>query len=185
MKTRFAPVSKKNDLFMALQPYAEHWAEWIDSHACFLSIRELVLIRVYQRTGSYATCADVLKSDIITVANDLLRIMSRLSLRLHEYRDWELLYFMEQYGVYKYKSETERFLKAPIYTLPVSQHLKTRLKLIGEGSIWHVLNKHSERALVEYWGAGSTTLHELKRALFKRNLGYLLNEHRYLSFDSS
>lgn len=81
MRTHFAPYNKKSDLSIALQPYAEHWAEWIDTHACFLSIRELLLIRVYQKTGSYAACADVLQSDIIKVANDLIRIMSRSTLR--------------------------------------------------------------------------------------------------------
>ncbi|MBS1635418.1 MAG: hypothetical protein JST26_05800 [Bacteroidetes bacterium] len=185
MKIKLGPVNKKKELAFALFPYNQYWDAWIASDACFLEKDEITLIEIYQKTGSYAICAEELGISFVRAANDLLDIISRLKLLQGDYLTWQDHFLQEKKGVVLYLSDRERFLFAPIVTLSLSHELKVFLKCLGIGTISELIKSYSFQELRSDKSLTEQTANELFKLLHKHRVTSSTQELEQVKLDST
>ncbi|MBS1635222.1 MAG: hypothetical protein JST26_04810 [Bacteroidetes bacterium] len=184
MKARFAPTKAWKELKTALLPYNTLFDEWVQSPACFLTVPEIVEINIYLKTRCYAAITEKLPVSIVTAANDILKIISKLNLRKDDYLTWKQHYLNCLRGKLVYVSEADQLLNAPALLQYFSPELKTKFKIMQVETLYDLLKEYSENDLLEYWDLDQKQLLEIKKSLLKFNLSYLLSEHSFQRIDS-
>lgn len=171
----YVSSSKKiKELIAALEPYAPVWQEWIESGGCFLSKKEIKLIKNYLTSGSHFKSASELNVSTITAASMLQKVQFRLFCNYSLFQNWLTEHLLENHGIVTYSSLQDRFLNSPLLFLPISHKLKFKLKSLSEYTLSDILAKYTENQLKTLCCLNPTLICELKHILIQNECLHLL-----------
>ncbi|MDQ3191437.1 MAG: hypothetical protein M3Q58_07585 [Bacteroidota bacterium] len=168
------PKKKVKELMEALEPYSALWSEWIESVACFLTYKEIIIIENYLRTGSYSASSMELSLSTGRAASILVKVQRRLRWNLRNYQSWMTDRLLEQHGIITYTSEVDRFLNVPISNTNIPYRLKRKLSNLSHDTMGELLNNYSLKEMKGYRCFGNQTICDLKETLKANNCLQLL-----------
>ncbi|MDQ3192195.1 MAG: hypothetical protein M3Q58_11440 [Bacteroidota bacterium] len=168
------PKKKVKELMEALEPYSALWPEWIESGACFLTQKEIVIIENYLRTGSHSASSLELNLSTGRAASILVKVKRRLCWNLKNYQGWLTERLLEQHGIITYTSEVDRFLNVPISNTNIPYRLKMKLSHLCNDTMGELLSNHTLEEMKGYRCFGNQTIYDLKETLKANNCLQLL-----------
>jgi hypothetical protein len=107
---------KRIKLERVLQPYSEHWSDWITNNACFLTDQEIIVIENFRRYNSHYPASEELNITTSRVSVIYNKALSRLSSEslYRRYHNWITDKMLAEVGINKYKDKKDEFLNMPI-----------------------------------------------------------------------
>lgn len=166
---------KKRELIDALAPYSDMWEEWIESGACFLNEKELMIIRNYLSSGSFQGVSEELNITQGTAATILKKSKQRLRWSYSKYQAWMTERLLEDHQIINYSSDVDRFLNSPLAHLKISHDLKNRLSLLGKQTIQEILSSYSVKDLMRFRLIGAKVINDFEELLKENNCLHLLS----------
>ncbi len=167
-------IKRVKELIALLEPYSTAWSEWIESGACFLSQREIIIIQNYLLTGSHFKSGSEFNISIITAASILNKSKLQLSWNYGKFLGWLTERLLERHGIITYESELDRFLNSPLIFVLIPWQLKVKLGYLCESTIGDILTKYSEDKIKRFWFLDKKSFKEFKTVLQQNNCLHLL-----------
>lgn len=152
------------------------WNEWTASPACFFSSKELTIINGFILTGSHHHASTILSISASRARSSFKRCKWLIKWAYPKFQKWITENLLEEYGVIRYESDTEKFLHSPIEHLPIDLPLKRKVVLLLSGTMHELLLEYSERDIKRVKGWGNKTFKEFKLLLEENNCLDLLKK---------
>lgn len=167
--TQKKPAKTVRALLLVIKPYSASWHEWIESGACFLNPKEIMIINNYLVTGSHHGASIELGITEGAASSILRKAKRRLQWGYPKYQQWLTEILLENHEIITYESEQDKFLNSPLSFLSIPNPLKAKFSLLAENTMNEILTNYSEKDLYRFRSFGKKNMEEFKNVLKGNN----------------